>query len=105
MNLAQNRKRPSPTVEDYQCKKLNGDVRSSLMHTLSNISPFTSIASPALNGTIGEYPNYPNGVYKLSNSEQQEIQKMIDGYRISAAFLNKAASQLEKMLQNDNAKL
>ena len=84
---------------------MNGDVRSSLMHTLSTISPFTSLASSAINGTIGEYPNFPNGTYKFSNSEQQEIQKMIDGYRNSATFLFKAASQLEKMLQNDNTKL
>ena len=101
--MAQNRKRPSPTIEDYQSKKLNGDVRNSLIHTLSTISPFTPVASSIQNGTIGEYPNFPNGTCKLSNSEQQEIQKMIDGYRSSATLLNKAASQLEKMLHNDHS--
>lgn len=104
VNLVQNRKRPSPTLDDTQSKKMNGDVISSLLHTLSGSLPFQSKNNSVLNGNIGEYPNFPNGTSKINKLEYQELKRMIDGYRNSAEFLNKAASQLEKLIQNESYK-
>jgi hypothetical protein len=57
------------------------------------VSPQNSNSSTSTN---------PAGGCGLSSNEAVTLQQLIQGYRESAAFLTRAADQLEEMLLKDN---